>query len=257
MTSSHLDADGGGFDLSPDKLPRHVAMIMDGNGRWAQNLGLIRTAGHERGADTIRTITTECARLGLERLTLYAFSLENWKRPRTEVAFLMRLLKRFLIQERETLIENDVRLTAVGRLDLLPDAPRRELERTMEMSAHHRGLNLCLALSYGGRAEIVDAAKDLARRVAAGELSVDDIDEDAISARLYQPGPDPDLLVRTAGEMRVSNFLLWQISYSELYVTDRCWPEFGIDDLHAALHSYATRTRKYGGLVDPAAPARR
>ncbi len=255
MTSNALDADGG-FDLSPDKLPRHVAMIMDGNGRWAQNMGLIRTSGHERGAETIRSITTECARLGLERLTLYAFSLENWKRPRTEVAFLMRLLKRFLIDERETLIENNVRLTAVGRLDLIPDGPRRELDRTIEMSAHHTGLNLCLALSYGGRAEIVDAAKTLARRVARGEISIDDIDEDAISDNLYQPGPDPDLLVRTAGEMRVSNFLLWQISYSELYVTERCWPEFSLEDLHAALHSYATRTRKYGGLVDPAAPAR-
>ncbi len=240
----------GELDVPRDRLPRHVAIIMDGNGRWAQRQGLLRTAGHEAGARSIRTVTTECARLGLERLTLYAFSHENWRRPRAEVAFLMRLLKRFLVQERPTLLENQVRLTAIGRLDDLPASARRELDRTLELTAGHRGLNLCLALSYGGRAEIVDACRALAREVAEGTLEPEDIDEQAVARCLYQPGRDPDLLVRTAGELRVSNFLLWQISYSELHVTPACWPEFGVAELHEALRSYATRTRKYGGLVD-------
>ena len=242
-------------DLDPAKLPRHLAIIMDGNGRWAQRQGLIRTSGHERGADTIRLITTECAKLGLQQLTLYAFSAENWKRPRTEIQFLMRLLKKFLIRERPTLMENDVKLTAIGRLDDLPAPARAELDRSMQMTAGNRGLNLCLALSYGGRTEIVDAARSLAREVAAGRMAPDDIDEQTIASRLYQPGPDPDLLVRTAGEMRVSNFLLWQVSYAEIYVTDACWPEFDLVQLHKALSAYAGRTRKYGGLVDPAPQA--
>ena len=241
--------------LPRSKLPRHLAIIMDGNGRWAQQHGLARTGGHEAGARTIRAITTECARLGLERLTLYAFSHENWKRPRTEVAFLMRLLKKFLIGERPTLAKNNVRLTAIGRLDDLPAPVRKELDRTIELSAGNTGLNLCLALSYGGRAEIVDACRRLARRVAAGALDPDAIDERRFAGELYQPGHDPDLLIRTAGEMRVSNFLLWQISYAELYVTAACWPEFDVDELHKALHDFATRTRKYGGLVDASDPA--
>jgi len=242
-------------DLPRAKLPRHLAIIMDGYGRWAQRNGLARTGGHEAGARTIRAITTECAKLGLERLTLYAFSHENWKRPRTEVAFLMRLLKKFLVGERPTLAKNNVRLTAIGRLDDLPAAVRKELDRTIELSAGNTGLNLCLALSYGGRAEIVDACRRLARRVAAGELDPDAIDERGFAQELYQPGHDPDLLVRTAGERRVSNFLLWQISYAEIYVTQACWPEFGVEELHRAFHDFATRTRKYGGLVDASDPA--
>jgi undecaprenyl diphosphate synthase len=242
------------MDLTASRLPRHVAIIMDGNGRWAQGRGLLRTAGHDAGARTIRTITTECARLKLERLTLYAFSHENWKRPKVEIAFLMKLLRRFLVDERPTLERNNVRLTAIGRLDDLPATARRELDRTIELSAGNSGLNLCLALSYGGRAEIVDACRALARRVAAGTLDPRDIDEAALSAALYQPGRDPDLLIRTAGELRVSNFLLWQISYAELYVTSACWPEFGVAELHAAFTDYATRKRTYGGLVDGAAP---
>lgn len=240
-----------------EKLPRHLAIIMDGNGRWAQAQGMLRTKGHAKGAETIRTITTECARLGLEQLTLYAFSHENWKRPKTEITFLMRLLKKFLIDERPTLMDNNVRLTAIGRLDDLPDGARGELDRTMAMTSGNDGLNLCLALSYGGRAELVDAARALATKVAAGELAPGDIDEDAISAHLYQPGPNPDLLVRTAGEMRISNFLLWQVSYAEIYVTQACWPDFDVAELNKALADYAGRTRKYGGLVDPAPEAMR
>ncbi|HTE05154.1 MAG TPA: polyprenyl diphosphate synthase [Planctomycetota bacterium] len=244
-------------DVPQQRLPRHVAIIMDGNGRWAQGRGLLRTAGHDAGARTIRTVTTECARLGLEQLTLYAFSHENWKRPKLEITFLMKLLRRFLIEERPTLADNNVRLTAIGRLDDLPATARRELDRTIELSAANTGLNLCLALSYGGRAEIVDACRALAARVAAGTLSPRDIDEETISAAMYQPGRHPDLLIRTAGEMRVSNFLLWQISYTELFVTRACWPEFGVAELHAAFHDYATRVRKYGGLVDAADPGAR
>jgi len=236
--------------IPADKLPRHVAIIMDGNGRWAQRQGKRRAVGHDRGADTIRAVTTECARLGLEQLTLYAFSSENWKRPRTEIAFLMRLLERFLVQERPTLADNDVRLTAIGRLDDLPKGARKRLDETIALSEDNTGLNLCLALSYSGRAEIVDALRAIARKVREGLVSPDEIDEALVASHLYQPGSNPDLLIRTAGELRVSNFLLWQISYSELYVTPRCWPEFSVDDLHEAFASYATRTRKYGGLVD-------
>jgi len=240
--------------IAPEKLPRHVAIIMDGNGRWAQRRKLVRTSGHEQGADSIRTITTECARLGLDQLTLYAFSAENWKRPKAEVAFLMQLLKRFLVRERPTMMDNNVRLTAIGRLDDLPGGARTELERSIEMTAGNGGLNLCLALAYGGRAELVDAMRVIGARIALGELRPDQIDEELVSQHLYQPGPHPDLLIRTAGEMRVSNFLLWQISYAEIYVTERCWPEFGVEALHEALADYAGRTRKYGGLVDPVKP---
>jgi len=235
--------------LDPKRLPRHVAIIMDGNGRWAEARGWPRIRGHEEGTGSIREITEECARLGLERLTLYSFSIENWRRPRPEVLFLMRLLKNYLIGERPTLVKNDVRLTAIGRLDDLPRPVRRELDRTIEMTANHRGLNLCLALSYGGRAELVDTMRSLANEVKAGRLKPADIDEKKISQHLYQPGPDPDVVIRTAGEVRVSNFLLWQISYSEFVIRDECWPEFRTPQLHAALREYATRTRKFGGLT--------
>ena len=237
------------MDLDPNKLPRHVAIIMDGNGRWAQSLGRPRIRGHEEGTGSIRAITEEAARLGLERLTLYSFSQENWRRPWNEVLFLMRLLKRYLVDEFETLRKNDVRLTAIGRLDQLPGPARRQLERTIERTASHRGLNLCLALSYGGRAEIVDACRDLAEQARAGALDPADIDESSIEARLYQPGPDPDVVIRTAGERRVSNFLLWQISYSEIVISDVCWPEFRVPQFHDAIREFQGRVRKFGGLV--------
>ncbi len=228
---------------------------MDGNGRWAERQGLARVKGHEAGVRSIREVTEECARLGVERLTLYSFSIENWRRPRTEVLFLMRLLKRFLVEERPTMVKNRVRLTAIGRLKDLPGPVRRELDRSARLTAAHDGLNLCLALSYGGRAELVDAMRSIAADVAAGRLAPDAIDERTISGRLYQPGADPDLVIRTAGEQRVSNFLLWQISYSELVVSDVCWPEFRAAHLHEALAEYARRTRKFGGLVKAGSPA--
>jgi undecaprenyl diphosphate synthase len=244
------------MELDREKLPRHVAIIMDGNGRWAESRGWPRMRGHEEGTNSIRAITEECARLGIERLTLYSFSVENWRRPRPEVLFLMRLLKNYLVNERPTLVKNDVKLTAIGRLDDLPRPVRKELDRTREMSAAHRGLNLCLALSYSGRAELVDAMRSLARDVAAGRLAPDAIDEALIAKRLYQPGIDPDLVIRTAGELRVSNFLLWQISYSEIVISNRCWPEFRETDLHAALDEYGRRVRKFGGLSSQSVAAK-
>jgi len=250
------------MDLDLNNLPRHLAIIMDGNGRWAESRGQPRIRGHQAGTESIREITEEAARLGIERLTLYSFSLENWRRPRPEVLFLMRLLKQYLIGERETLKRNDIRLTAIGRIDDLPRPVRRELERTIEGSASHTGLNLCLALSYGGRAEIVDACRSIAADVRAGRIEPVDIDQALISSRLYLPGPDPDLLIRTAGEHRLSNFLLWQLSYTEIVIWDDCWPDFRVPQLHAALRQYHGRVRKFGGLISgseqqpPAAAAR-
>ncbi len=230
-------------------LPRHVAIIMDGNGRWAKARGIARIRGHAAGVESVRAITRACARAKLDQLTLYAFSEENWNRPRREVSLLMRLLRRFLVRERDEIMENDIRLTSIGRLDRLPDEVRRELEKTRTMSADNHGMVLNLALSYGGRQELVDATRAIARRVAAGEVSPDEITEEMIAAHLYQPDmPPPDLLIRTAGEYRFSNFLLWQISYTELYVTTACWPEFREEDLHAAFRAYAGRKRTYGGL---------
>jgi undecaprenyl diphosphate synthase len=230
--------------------PRHVAIIMDGNGRWAAARGLSRTRGHAAGVESVRVVTRTCAKKGLRQLTLYAFSEENWKRPKREVALLMRLLRRFLVRERPEIMENDIRLTAIGRLHRLPADVRRELEKTREMSAGNRGMVLNLALSYGGRQEILDAVRAIAHRVRAGELEPDEITEETITAHLYQPDmPPPDLLIRTAGEMRFSNFLLWQVSYTELHVTQSCWPEFREEHLDEAFESYARRVRKFGGLV--------
>ncbi len=231
------------------KLPRNVAIIMDGNGRWARRRTLARINGHREGIHSVREVTTEAARLGFESLTLYAFSVENWKRPKREIAALMRLLRRFLIDERDRIMENDIRLTAIGRLDDLPESVTSELETTRKMSEKNRGTVLCLALSYGGRAEIVDATKRMIDEVAAGRLDPDTIDESTVHRFLYAPDlPEPDLLIRTAGEMRVSNFLLWQISYSEFYVTDVCWPDFRNEHFHDALRAYADRERRFGAV---------
>jgi undecaprenyl diphosphate synthase len=236
-------------------LPRHVAIIMDGNGRWARARGLSRTRGHAAGVESVRAVTRLCARKGIPQLTLYAFSEENWKRPAREVSLLMRLLRRFLIRERGEIRENDIRLTAIGRLDRLPADVRKELEKTRALSAGNRGMVLNLALSYGGRQEIVDAVRAIAKRVRAGEIAPEDIGEETITAHLYQPDmPPPDLLIRTAGEMRFSNFLLWQVSYTELHVTTACWPEFREEQLDEAFESYGRRVRKFGGLVPGTAP---
>jgi undecaprenyl diphosphate synthase len=224
-------------------------MIMDGNGRWARERGLERIEGHVRGADTVRKVVEECCRLGIGQLTLYSFSSENWKRPRQEVDFLMSLLKQYLVAERPEIMKQNIRFRVIGRRsELAPDVVQ-EIEETERMSAANGGLTLALAVNYGSRAEIVDAVRKLAERVKAGQLDPAGIDEQAISSSLYTAGmPDPDLLIRTAGEMRVSNYLLWQISYAELWVTPVCWPDFTTEVFHAALRDFAGRERRFGGL---------
>jgi undecaprenyl diphosphate synthase len=217
-------------------FPEHIAIIMDGNGRWAQERAMRRVLGHREGIGSVREITTECAKLGVKSLTLYAFSVENWKRPRAEVRYLMGLLRQFLVQERATLMENGVRLIAIGRVADLPADALAALRETEELTAGNDGMLLRLALSYGGRTEIADGIKRIARDAMRGALEVDAIDEETLRNYLYDPStPDPDLMIRTAGEMRISNFLLWQISYSEIYIAERCWPEFRRAQLHAAL----------------------
>ncbi|MFT5287184.1 MAG: undecaprenyl diphosphate synthase [Planctomycetota bacterium] len=232
------------------EFPEHLAIIMDGNGRWAQRRALRRVLGHKQGINSVREITTECARMGVKSLTLYAFSVENWKRPSAEVRFLMKLLKEFMVEERPTLMDNEVQLHCIGRLDDIEPDALVELRKTEELTRGNTGMRLRLALSYGGRTEIADGIRAMCEDAQAGKLDPKSIDEESLRAYLYDPEtPDPDLLIRTAGEMRISNFLLWQISYSELFVTEKCWPEFRKDELIEALTSYASRVRKFGGLV--------
>ncbi len=231
-------------------FPEHLAIVMDGNGRWARRRGLPRVKGHSAGVDSVRTITTSCARMGVESLTLYAFSVENWRRPSAEVQTLMRLLRVFLWRERRTLMENGVRLRCIGRLDDLPPRALRTLRETEELTANNDGMLLRLALSYGSRSEVADALTAAARDVQAGRLDPESVDEETLRRYLYDPDtPDPDLLIRTGGELRLSNFLLWQASYAELYVTDQCWPDFREEQLLEALRDYAGRRRRYGGLL--------
>jgi undecaprenyl diphosphate synthase len=230
-------------------LPRHIAIIMDGNGRWAQQRGLPRIEGHRRGVATVRRITEHCARRGIEQLTLYCLSSENWRRPEAELRFLMHLLEQYMIEERGLLMRERIRLAMIGRREGLPAATLAELDRTVAMCAANDGMRLCLAINYGARGEIADAARRLAEEARAGRLDPATIDEETFAARLDTAGmPDPDLLVRTAGEMRISNFLLWQISYAELWVTDVAWPEFTADDLDEAITAFAGRDRRFGGL---------
>jgi undecaprenyl diphosphate synthase len=237
------------LEVPPERRPRHIAIIMDGNGRWAERQNLPRIAGHQRGVESVRRTTEECARLDIEQLTLYCLSSENWKRPQTEINFLMHLLERYMIEERTTIMDNNVRVRMLGRRDDIPEQVLRELDKTVAMSAANSGMWLNLAINYGARAELVDAVRAISRRVAAGELAPEDVDEAAIDNHLYTAGaPDPDLLIRTAGEMRISNFLLWQISYAEIWVTDKCWPEFDEATLHEALRAYSARKRRFGGL---------
>jgi undecaprenyl diphosphate synthase len=236
-------------DVHPERIPRHVAIIMDGNGRWAQQRGFPRVFGHRNGAAAVRTIIEESANLGIEVLTLYSFSLENWKRPSEEIQGLMDLYVLYLDGERERIMRENIRFVQIGRREGLPGPVVEAVERLMAATAQNTGPTLCLAVNYGARAEIVDAVRAIARKVEKGELSPSAIDEQTISANLYTHGlPDPDLLIRTAGEMRVSNYLLWQISYAELYVTPTLWPDFGIPELHAAIRDFAGRKRRFGGL---------
>ncbi|MCU1276051.1 MAG: Undecaprenyl pyrophosphate synthetase [Bryobacterales bacterium] len=240
--------------IDAERLPAHIAIIMDGNGRWANRRSLPRVAGHRAGVGPVRSTVETCARLGIEVLTLYAFSVENWKRPRAEVETLWRLLRFYLQKELPELQKNDIRLQAIGKLDALPVPVRRELESVVEATSQNRGLLVNLAINYSGRSEILDAVNSIienARR--EGRLDSLRVDEEMLASNLYTASsPDPDLLIRTSGEMRISNFLLWQIAYSELYVTETLWPDFNRRELLKAILDYQKRERRYGGLSNGA-----
>jgi undecaprenyl diphosphate synthase len=241
-----------------ERLPRHVAIIMDGNGRWAERQGLPRAVGHARGADAVRAVVRAARERGLECLTLYAFSAQNWRRPAAETEGLMQLLGRYLVEERDELLRRDIRLTAIGALHTLPPSVRQLLEALQRDSADNQGMTLCLALSYGGREALVEATRLIVEAVQAGDLPAERIDESTLSAALATHTlPPPDLVIRTSGEKRLSNFLLWEIAYAELYFTERLWPDFGRADLDEALRAYAQRDRRFGALPDErVAPAR-
>ncbi len=234
---------------SPEDWPRHIAIIMDGNGRWAQSHGLPRVEGHRRGVASVRRTVEQCARLHIDQLTLYCLSSENWKRPQLELDFLMHLLEQYMIEERSLLMKQDISVSIIGRCNGIPDSVLAEMDRTIELCAANQGTRLCLAINYGSRRELVDAVRKIANDVKEGNLAPENITEDTVADYLYTHGmPDPDLLIRTAGEMRISNFLLWQISYSEMWVTERYWPEFRLQDFNQALDEFAARERRFGGL---------
>ena len=236
--------------IDPDRLPAHIAIIMDGNGRWARRRNMPRAAGHRAGVEPVRIAVETCSRLGLQALTLYAFSVENWKRPRAEVDMLWRLLRLYLHRELPEIMRNGVQFTCMGRLDGLPDQVRQEIEIAIDATARNQGMRLNVAINYSGRAELVDAVNAIVEDARLeGRIRDLHIDEAAIASHLYTAGlPDPDLLIRTSGEMRVSNFLLWQIAYAELYVTDTLWPDFRRVDLLHAILDYQKRDRRFGGL---------
>ncbi|MBW2366480.1 MAG: isoprenyl transferase [Deltaproteobacteria bacterium] len=233
--------------LIPERLPVHVAIIMDGNGRWAKKRFLNRIKGHEKGADTVRTIVRTARRFGIQVLTLYAFSTENWSRPKVEVKALMTLLERFLRSEADEMIQTDIRLNATGQVERLPNGVRRTLESVIHATRTNGSMVLNLALSYGGRAEIVRMVRQLAQKANAGLILPEAIDEQTVADHLYTRDlPDPDLLIRTSGEMRISNFLLWQIAYSEIFITKTLWPDFGEDEFLSILQDYQQRERRFG-----------
>lgn len=237
------------LDVSAKRRPKHIAVIMDGNGRWAQRQGLPRIEGHRRGVSSVRRTVEECARLSIDQLTLYCLSSENWKRPQHELDFLMHLLEQYMIEERSLIMEQNISVRVIGRRDGIPENVLSEIDKTIELSSTNTGTRLCLAINYGGRREMADAVRRIVDDAMAGTIVPSDINEELIGDYLYTSGmPDPDLLVRTAGEMRVSNFLLWQISYAELWVTEKCWPEFDVVDLHDAIRDFANRDRRFGGL---------
>ena len=237
-------------EIDLTRLPRHVAIIMDGNGRWAKQRGSPRVEGHRAGIASVRETVETCARLELEALTLYAFSVENWKRPRFEIVTLMSLLKEYLNRELSNLLKNDIRFRVVGRMNELDASVQKELSKGLAATSSCRGMTFHIALNYGGRTEIVDACRSLANDVAAGRLTPEQIDEETLGSRLGTAGlPDPDLLIRTSGEMRVSNFLLWQIAYSEIWVTPTYWPDFRKRHLFEAILAFQKRERRYGGVI--------
>jgi undecaprenyl diphosphate synthase len=233
--------------INKDNLPKHLAIIMDGNGRWAKQKGLLRAFGHENGTKSVRTVVETSAKLGIENLTLFAFSTENWSRPKLEVDLLMELLINSLKNELKTLQENNIRLNSIGNLDLLPKSAQKKLQEVIENTKGNSRMVLTLALSYGSREELINAVKNISNKVKNNIISIDNIDESIINQHLYTRDlPEVDLLIRTSGEHRISNFLLWQIAYSELYFTDVLWPDFKEDDLYEAIISYQKRERRFG-----------
>ncbi|MCM1982195.1 polyprenyl diphosphate synthase [Lyngbya confervoides] len=249
MTVNSTALDKLPVDLEVQKLPRHVAVIMDGNGRWAQQQGLPRFIGHRRGVDALKALLRCCKDWGIGALTAYAFSTENWRRPMPEVEFLMTLFERVLRRELQEMVEEGVQIRFVGDLQALPDTLQREINRAMEATQMNRDIQFVVATNYGGRTEIVQACRAIAQAVKAGRLAAEEIDESIFEQYLYTAGiGDPDLLIRTSGEMRVSNFLLWQMAYAELYVTNTLWPDFNRQEFHRALVSYQQRQRRFGKL---------
>ena len=233
--------------INKDNLPKHLAIIMDGNGRWAKQKGLLRAFGHENGTKSVRLAVETCAKLGIDNLTLYAFSTENWNRPKLEVDTLMKLLINSLKNELKTLTENNIRLHAIGNLDMLPKSAKKELSEVIETTKTNTRMTLTLALSYGSREEIISVVKEISEKVKNNIISIDSIDESIINQHLYTRNlPDVDLLIRTSGEHRISNFLLWQIAYAELYFTSVLWPDFKEEDLYEAIISYQKRERRFG-----------
>jgi len=237
--------------IVPSNLPKHIAVIMDGNGRWAKKKGAARIFGHKSAVTAVREVTEGCAELGISYLTLYAFSTENWGRPKREVNGLMQLLVSTLKKEISTLTDNNVKLTTIGQTETLPGSCQRELHEAMEMTCNNTGLTLVLALSYSGRWEIVEAARRISEEVKAGKLTTGEIDTKVFASHLSTRNiPDPELLIRTSGEMRISNFLLWQIAYSEIFITDKLWPDFRKDDLYEAIVAYQKRERRFGRISE-------
>ncbi len=250
-TAEYTQTELAAIGLTQDRLPRHIAVIMDGNGRWAQAQGLPRIEGHRAGVDSVRILVEECARIGIGQLTLYCLSSENWKRPEQEVSLLMQLLEQYVIQERSEIMRQDIKFGIIGRKSGLSEGALSEIQTTIDCSNNNQGMRLCLALNYGSRGEMTDAVREIVRRANQGELTPEDVDETLVAEHLYTAGmEDPDLVIRTAGEMRLSNFLLWQISYAELWVTEKCWPDFRQVDLINALKDFASRDRRFGGLKE-------
>ena len=245
----YSDAELASFGIDRSEIPRHVAVIMDGNGGWAQKHGWPRIEGHRRGVTSVRCIVEEASRLGIEQLTLYCFSSENWKRPPKELTLLMHLLKQYLVEERREIQRQGLRFSVIGKTAELDPMIQVEMQKTIDASAGNKGMTLCLAINYGARLEITEAVQRIAEAVKSGHLRSEDITEKTVADYLMTAGmPDPDLLIRTASEYRISNFLLWQISYSEIWVSDKHWPEFREDDLRAAIRDFSRRDRRYGGL---------